>query len=157
MDCRGPVPQIAPADTEVLDVEHVTSKAIANAHPQYTMRPRTAYRAALAASTAAAVLLIWLSLGVGIIGADGDPANRMYFGVIALGGVGTVLARARPTGMARTLVAMAIGQAVIAIYATAAGLGMPYSPPAEILLLNAIFVAMFLAAAWLFRRARNEA
>lgn len=43
------------------------------------MRSSPAYRTALAVAIVTALLLIWLSLGVGIIGRDGDPANRMYF------------------------------------------------------------------------------
>jgi hypothetical protein len=33
-----------------------------------------------------------------------------------------------------------------------AGWGLPWSPPVELLTLNAGFVALFLAAAWLFQR-----
>ena len=50
-----------------------------------TMTGNTAYRSAVGLALAAACILVWLSLGVGIIGADGDPANLMYFGVLAVG------------------------------------------------------------------------
>ena len=49
---------------------------------------RNTYRFAACVALVATLLLIWLSLGVGIIGADGGPANRMYFGVVAVGIVG---------------------------------------------------------------------
>lgn len=118
----------------------------------------TAYRAALGVALAAAILLVWLSLGVGIIGRDGDPANRMYFGVLAIGLVGAIFARLRPLGMARALWGMAIAQALVAAIALAARLGLPWSGPAEILLLNGFFVAMFAGSAWLFQRsARGRA
>lgn len=113
----------------------------------------TPYRAAVALTVVASLLLIWLSLGVGIIGADGDPANRMYFGIIAIGAIGSVIARFQPRGMARVLLAMAAAQALIAVVALAAGLGLPWSGPLEIVILNGFFVALFGAAAWLFRRA----
>jgi hypothetical protein len=98
-------------------------------------------------------MLVWLSLGVGIIGKDGDPANLMYFGVLAVGIVGALIARFRPRGMARALFAMALAQALVAAIALIAGLGLPWSGPAEILLLNGFFVALFAGSAWLFRRA----
>ncbi|MBE7366605.1 hypothetical protein [Ramlibacter pallidus] len=91
------------------------------------LTPRSAYRLGLCVAIVTALALAWLSLGVGLIGRDGDPANIMYLGVIAIG--------------------------VVAAIALVARLGLPYSPPAEIVLLNAFFVAMFCAAAWLFRRA----
>lgn len=78
---------------------------------------RTAYRLAAGVAVAAALLLAWLSLGVGIIGRDGDPANRMYFGVIAVGIIGALIARFRPEGMARALFVTALAQTAVALIA----------------------------------------
>ena len=114
---------------------------------------RVAYRFANGLAVTAACLLIWLSLGVGIIGKDDDPANMMYFGVIAVGIIGAIISRFRPMGMARTLLAMALAQALVALIALIAGLGLPWSGPAEIIMLNGIFIGMFLGSAWLFKRA----
>ncbi len=75
------------------------------------------------------------------------------FGVLAVGIVGALIARFRPHGMARALFAMALVQALAAAIALIARLGLPYSGPAEIVLLNAFFVAMFAGSGWLFRRA----
>lgn len=116
-----------------------------------------AYRVALSVAIAAALLLVWLSLGVGIIGRDGDPANRMYFGVVALGIVGALIARFRPRGMAYALFAMALAQALVMLIALVARLGLPWSGPAEILVLNGFFIALFVGSAWLFRRAAESA
>jgi hypothetical protein len=113
----------------------------------------TLYRLAIGLAVAAAFLLVWLSLGVGIIGADGDPANRLYFGVPVVGIVGALLARFRPRGMAWALVAMALAQALVGAIAIIARLGQPYSGPLELLGLNGFFVPLFLASAWLFYRA----
>jgi hypothetical protein len=113
---------------------------------------RVAYRFANGLAVAAACLLIWLSLGVGIIGKDGDPANMMYFGVIAVGIIGAIISRFRPMGMARTLLAMALAQALVALIALIAGLGLPWSGPAEIIMLNGIIIGMFIGSAWLFKR-----
>lgn len=114
---------------------------------------KTNYLLAFGATLATTLLLIWLSLGVGIIGADGDPANRMYFGVVAIGVVGAVIARFQARGMSRILIAMAFIQAAIAVFAIVAKLGYPFSGPLELLLLNGFFIALFLGSAWLFHRA----
>jgi hypothetical protein len=111
------------------------------------------YRLAASLAIVSSVMLVWLSLGVGIIGKDGDPANRMYLGVLAVGLVGTVLARGRSSGMALTMYAMAGAQGIVTTVALATGLGRPWSEPPEILALNAIFIALFVSAGWLFGRA----
>lgn len=118
-----------------------------------TLTGKTAYRFAIGVAVAASLMLVWLSLGVGIIGADGDPANIMYFGVIAVGLIGAVLARLQPAGMARAMFAMALVQALIAAIALIAGLGRPWSGPLELIALNGFFIAMFIGSAWLFQRA----
>ena len=121
-----------------------------------TMSNRNAYRAAVGVALAAAFILVWLSLGVGIIGADGDPVNMMYFGVLAVGTIGAIVARFRPHGMARALFATALAQALVAVIALIFGVGLPWSPPAEILILNGFFVALFVGSALLFRYAARE-
>jgi hypothetical protein len=117
-----------------------------------TASPSTAYRTALGLALFASLSLVWLSLGVGIIGADGDRTNLLYGAVLLVGLAGAFIVRLHAPGMARTLVAMAITQAAIAMLAVLAGWGLPWSPPAEVLTLNAGFVALFLGSAWLFRR-----
>jgi peptidoglycan/LPS O-acetylase OafA/YrhL len=124
-------------------------------NPEEAMRTKnSAYRSAVAVALAAAVILAWLSLGVGVIGADGDPANLMYFGVLAIGVIGAAIAGCQPHGMARALFAMAIAQALVAAIALVAGLGYPASPPLEILILNGFFVALFVGSALLFSQCR---
>ena len=118
-------------------------------------RDTSMYNVAVSIALAAALILVWLSLGVGIIGRDGDPANRMYFGVLAVGILGALIARFRPGGMARALFAMALAQTSVALVALIGGLGRPWSGPLELTLLNGFFVVMFLGSAWLFRRAAH--
>jgi len=119
----------------------------------FTLSNKTAYRLAIAGSLLAVILLIWLSLGVGIIGADGDPANRMYFVVVAVGIIGALVMRLKPAGMMRVLLAMAFVQVIITGIAMIAKIGLPYSGPMELILLNGFFIVAFLVAAWLFRKA----
>ncbi len=116
------------------------------------MVANTPYGLAVGVAVVAACMLAWLSLGVGIIGRDGDPANAMYLGVLAVGVIGVLVARFRPKGMAIALLAVAVAQAAVTGIALIAKLGLPWSGPAEILLLNGFFIAMFGAATWLFRR-----
>lgn len=100
------------------------------------MAEKNAYRLAAAVAVVSTFLLVWLSLGVGIIGKDGDPANLMYFGVLAVGILGAVFVRFRPLGMACTLFAMAVAQAGVAIIAIVGGLGRPWSGFMELAMLN---------------------
>ncbi len=115
------------------------------------------YKAAIAISVFGVLLLIWMSLGIGIIGEDENPKNIVYAGVVAIGVIGTILSRRKPAGMALTLFTMALAQAVIAIISILLKAGMPWSPPAELLGLNGIFIVLFTAAGLLFHRARRNA
>ena len=90
-------------------------------------------------------------------GRTGDRANLMYVGVLAVGIVGAVIARFRPDGMARALLAMALAQALVAVIALIAGKHQaPISSVSEILGLNGLFVALFIGSAWLFRHAARK-
>ena len=116
-----------------------------------------AYRAAVGVALAAALLLVWINLAVGVIGTEDDPANAMYAGVLAVGIIGAIIARFRPHGMARALSATALAQALVAVIALIFGLGSG-SPPGVlgILILNGFFVALFVGSAMLFRYAARE-
>ena len=105
-----------------------------------------AYRAAVAIALAAAFALVWANAAVGIIGSEDNPANAMFHGVLAVGIVGALVARLRPLGMAWALVATAAAQGAVAGIAAAAGLGSAGA-------VTLIFAALWLASAWLFRKA----
>src|ERR687893_1141155 len=99
------------------------------------MTGNRAYRTAVGVALAAAFILVWMNLAVGIIGSEDNPANLMYGGVLAVGIVGALVARFRPLGMARALVATALAQALVAVIALAAGWGFT-------LVLTGIFMAL---------------
>lgn len=105
-----------------------------------------AYRAAIGVAIAAALILVWVNLAVGLIGTEDDPANLMYGGVLAVGIIGAIIARFRPHGMARALLATALAQALVAVIALIAGLGFTF-------ILTGFFVALWLISAWLFLKA----
>lgn len=116
-----------------------------------------AYRAAAAVALAAAFMLIWINAAVGIIGSDGNAANLVYAGVLAVGVLGALLARFRPQGMARALFATALAQVLVGALALAAGWGAEGARyPLDILGLTAIFAALFAGSGLLFRKAAGE-
>lgn len=114
------------------------------------------YRIATGIAMGASLLLVWLSLGVGIIGKDGDPANRMYLGVIAAGFMGTLLAKGQARGMSRALLITALAQGTVGLIAVITGLGRPWSGPLELILLNGFFVIAFIGSAYLYRKVARE-
>jgi len=106
------------------------------------------YRAAVAVAVAAAFLIVWVNLAVGIIGSEDNRANLMFAGVLAIALIGAVVARFQPQGMARALVATAIAQALVAVVALVMG-------SLEGFVLSGFFVASWLLSAWLFRKAQR--
>ena len=119
-----------------------------------TVTDRTAYRSAVALAIGTVAFLAWGVLAMGVIGAEGDRFDLLYLAVPAVGIVGALAARWRPSGMVRTLLAMAGVQALITVVALIIGKQeSPVSSVPEIVGLNGLFVALFLGAAWLFSRA----
>lgn len=113
----------------------------------------SAYRFAVGIALAAAFILVWVNGAVGIIGDEGNDANLMFFGVLAVGAVGSLVARFHPRGMARAMLVTAMAQASVAAIAVNADLGATGPAwPGDVLLLTAFFVVMWLLSAWLFRK-----
>jgi len=111
------------------------------------------YRAAFAVAIIAALLLVWLNLAVGLIGSEENPANLMYFGVLAVQIIGSLAARFQYRGMARAMFATALAQALVAVIALIFGMQHDSgSSVAGILILNGLFVALFGLSALLFRQ-----
>lgn len=112
------------------------------------------YRLGATLAVASGFLLTWVTLAVAIIGAD-NPANALYFGVMALGVAGTGLARMQPTGLARTSFAMALATFVVPI------VGWFLQPDdfspgvVPVFVLNACFALLFTGAGLLFLRAAS--
>lgn len=116
-----------------------------------------AYRLGAVIALAAALLLIWINLAVGIIGDEGEPANLLYVGVLAVGIGGSFLARFEAGGMARAMVLAAVAVAVVGVVALAAGWGATGpSWPLDIAGLTVFFAALFGGSAWLFHQAARE-
>lgn len=104
-----------------------------------------AYRMAVGIAVAAALLLIWMDLA---LATEGDNSGGLiYVGVVVLG-IGAVIARLRPRGMARALFATAVAQVVVAVVAMVA-----WGQYVEFIILNGLFIALWVGSALLFRRA----
>ncbi len=116
------------------------------------MKIRNPYRSAVGLTLATAIILLWVNGAVGVIGSENNDANLMYFGVLAVGIVGAVIARFQPRGMSLALFATAIVQALVTLVAVVERLGFPASGPLEILLLNGFFIALWVVSACLFRQ-----
>jgi hypothetical protein len=117
-----------------------------------------AYRAGGALAVANVFALVWINGAVGIIGSEEDPANLMFALVLAVALVGALLARLRPAGMARALLAAALVQAAIGGVALAAGLGATsHNWPRDVAGLTGVFTLSWLASAALFRKAARQA
>ena len=119
--------------------------------------PNAAYRFAVGVALAASFFLIWINGAVGIIGNESNDANMMYVGVLAVALTGAVIARFKPQGMARALVATACAQALVAGIALIGRFGAADpSWPWDIVLLTGFFAALWLVSAGLFRKAAQS-
>ncbi|AXK73691.1 hypothetical protein DWG18_11865 [Lysobacter sp. TY2-98] len=105
------------------------------------------YRAGAGVAVLSSLLLVWVNLAVGIIDSERDAANLVFAGVLAIGAIGAAVVRLRAGGMATVLLLAATAQAGAAVYAGIAG------HDGKDLAAAGLFVPMFLASAWLFRRA----
>lgn len=111
-----------------------------------------AYKTAVGVAVMTALLIIWANLSVGIIGAEGNPANIMYAGVIAVGIIGAIVVRFQPHGMSIVLFVTASANAMVTVIAIIAKLSDEVSEPIVILIPNVLFIGLWIWSALLFRK-----
>ena len=111
------------------------------------------YLAGASMAVATAFVLVWMNLAVGLIGDEGNAVNRLVAGILAVGIIGAAIARLRPGGMARALLTTAVAQALVGLFAVAAG----FAGIAGSALRTAFFVLLWLVSALLFTRAGRAA
>ncbi|HEX4854918.1 hypothetical protein [Arenimonas sp.] len=109
-----------------------------------------AYMVAAGVAVAAGFLTTWANLAVGIIGNENNPANDLFFYVVAFALVGSLLVLLRPRPMAWVMVATAAAQLGVFAYAWLAGLGF-------VPVFTVVMCGLWLASANLFRRAAGQA
>lgn len=110
-----------------------------------------AYRAGFGLAALAGFMTVWVNLAVGMLGSEHDGANAMFAGVLAIAAIGALVARLRPAGMARAMLAAGIAQLV----AVGVGASMGYLP--RELVLSACFALPWFASAALFRWSARQA
>jgi hypothetical protein len=112
-----------------------------------------AYPSGVGVALAAAFLLVWVNGAVGIIGNENNDANMLFFGVLAIGIIGALVARYEPRGLMRAMYATALAQATVGVIALVAGWGSAGPVwPWDVLVLTAFFTAMWTTSGWLFGR-----
>lgn len=118
----------------------------------------TAYKFAAGLALAGVFFLVWINAAVGIIGdGDLDSPNGMYFGVLAIGFIGSAITRLKPRGLSYTLFAMAIAQALVPVIALIVNPSNFAPSVAGVFALNSIFVMLFAGSGLLFRQASTTA
>ncbi len=116
------------------------------------MMSNKAYRFAVGVALAAAFILVWMNAAVGGILGD-DPANMMYFGVLLVGFIGAIIARLEPQGISRALFATAFAMALVPVIALIIGTPAFANGVVAVFGLHSFFAMLFVASAFLFRRA----
>lgn len=116
------------------------------------------YRAGAIVALAAAFLLVWINLAVGIVGTEDDPHNAAYFAEVMLAAATAFTARLRPAAMARAMLATGAFQLLVSALALGAGWGAGEPPGAAgLFVLNAGFAGLWLLSAALFAKASRGA
>jgi hypothetical protein len=112
----------------------------------------------VAVALAATVFLVWINGAVGIIGREDNPANLMFFAVIAVALAGSLAARLNPRGMALAMTIAAGGEFIVAFIVVALRLGASEPPGlVGVVGLIATFGLLFLVSAWSFLKAAQTA
>ncbi len=109
------------------------------------------YKAGVGLALVAGFVMGWANM-VHMSEAD-NPAYVVYFGVLALGGVGAWLARLEARGMARALFAMAAALALLDVIAVMLSSDAASGPVWRIEVMHGVLVASFIASGLLFRHA----
>jgi len=121
---------------------------------------RMAYRLAVAVWIGGSFLQVWANLAVGIVGCEDNPQNQGFFGVIVASAACAFVARLRPSGMVRAMLATAGVQALLGIMVATAPITAEVDRlgPSGVIIVTIVFCVLWLVAAALFyRSARGEA
>lgn len=110
--------------------------------------PHWARRAGAAVALGTAFLLTWGNLAVGFAGSEDNAINIIFFTAPAIALAGSALTGFRSVGVATALAAAAVAQMVSGVVAFYYGF---FTGP-----LTVSFTGLWLAGAWLFRRAARE-
>lgn len=104
------------------------------------------YRAGVIVAVGTGFLTVWVNLAVGMIGEENNRANLLFLGVLAIAGLGALVARFAARGMAQAMLVAGLAQASIATYVAFAAIDKP-----SIAVLIGLFALPWWLAAGLFR------
>jgi hypothetical protein len=109
------------------------------------------YRLAIFASLGVAFFMNWAMPAVGILGAEGDSADLMFFVLQAVVIAGAVMVRFRPKGMVGVMALAVAGHIAIIIVAVSMGLHLrEVTPIDEIIAVNIMFMTLWVGAGILY-------
>lgn len=114
-----------------------------------------AYRAGAALALVTMLLLAWSNAAVGIVGSGANAANILYVALIGIVVASSFAAGFQAHGMAKAMLAAAIGQGLITLLAFGNDL-LQADGTFAILAINGFFIALWSAAAMLFRKAAQR-
>ena len=109
----------------------------------------SSYKIAIRLAIFSAILMMWMNGAVGIIGNESNDANLMFFGVLLVAFLGSLISRFKPKGMSLTMVVTAGAQLLVFAVAWIAGWG--FTGP-----ITLFFVAMWLISARLFHHSTSQ-
>ena len=117
-----------------------------------------AYRAGAVLAVAAAFLLIWINMAVGIVGDADNPTNLGFVLLVLAAGVGAYAAEFRARGMARAMLAVGAVQLLLGVAIATAPSTARVEPMGAwgVLVISGFFAAMWLISAALFRHASGD-
>jgi len=107
-----------------------------------------AYKAGVGVALVTGFALGWSNMVQ--VADSGNPANLVYYAVLAVGAIGALLARLEARGLARTLFTMAATLALIAVMLPS---GAPPDLARNMAIGHGVYVALFTASGLLFRHA----
>ena len=107
-----------------------------------------AYRLAVVVAVACPFLQLWITLAVGIIGSEDNPANWTYLAMVLMAVTVAVVAMGEARLMARAMLAMAGAQALFSLLHLIDG--------HFTLVIDLFFCALWILAARLFARAASQ-
>jgi len=119
---------------------------------------KKAYKLAIGIALVSCFLLVWISLAVGIIGAEDNPVNLLYGIVLAVAGIGSGVVRFRSAGMARVMFIAAVMQFLVPFLALF--ILQPELQATQnlvgVFFLNTVLALLFAASGFLFRKTARE-
>jgi len=116
-----------------------------------------AYRAGATVALAASFLLTWVNLVAGITGNPESQTNFSFFVIVWTAGVSAFAVRARPDGMARAMLGVAVVQAMLTgLAATDPSTAETRVGVGGVVLVSGYFTALWLLAAAEFRQSARR-